>query len=129
MLVCPNTFHIGEYKTRVADCKPFCLGSGANIYWQNPEAIEMNCLMVCCVKCLPGWPLEEPWPLKGEATLRSEHGSIQTCSQLWGSTFWTLQTPTDLNQSSTKSFVLKKTTDLSELFISLEGFLLRQTSA
>lgn len=69
MLVCPNTFHIGEYKTRVADCKPFCLGSGVNIYWQNPEAIEMNCLMVCCVKCLPGWPLEEPWPLKREATL------------------------------------------------------------
>lgn len=54
MLVCPNTFPIGEEKTRVADCSHFVLNLEKNTYWQNPEAREMNCLMVCCVGCLPG---------------------------------------------------------------------------
>lgn len=83
-----------------------------------------NCLLACCVRCLLiglGMGCD---PQQERCLLRSERDSMQLPRQLRGNNYWTLLTPMDLNQSPPKICVLKTYTTLSEVFISVEGFLL-----
>lgn len=54
-LLCPSTLHTGVYKARVFR---FLLNL-EEIFIGKTSGLR-NCLLACCVRCLPAWPWSEP---------------------------------------------------------------------